>query len=112
MPVETQTEAGKKKLVDAVHEDLDEVTKHLTSAREIAGALIGAAKGLDKSLVTACTGWSKQLDELLHCIEEEGSAVERRMGGNGRPEIKENVDRAHVETVRAAREKVTEEAGA
>ena len=109
--VETHTESQKKKLVDAINEDLGEVTKALTNAREIIGALTVAGKGLDDGLVTACTGWGKHLDTILHNVSEESSAVERRMGGNGKTMMTEKVDQALAETVSAAREQITEAAG-
>ncbi|MEE8551424.1 MAG: hypothetical protein V3T08_09255 [Gemmatimonadota bacterium] len=111
--VETQTEIEKRRLIEAVQKDLDNVTESLKNARGIIGALVGAAKGLDQGLVTACTGWGKNLDVLLNNITDEGSAVGQRMGGNGGPKIVEHVDRPHTEAVVAAasREKVSEEAG-
>ena len=111
MAVETNTEAQKKKLVDAITEDLDNVTKALTNAREIIGALTVAGKGLDDGLVTACTGWGKQLDLLLQNVSDEGPSVERRMGGNGRPKITESVDAALTKSVIAARHTSQEDGG-
>lgn len=112
MAVETHTEVQKRKLIDAVHEDLDDVTKALTNAREIVGALTIAGKGLDDGLVTACTGWGKHLDTVLHNVSEERSAIERRMGSNGKAQMKEHVDHDHAKAVvDAARETASEEAG-
>ncbi len=100
MSIETHTEIQKKKVVDAMHEDLDDVTTALTKARGIVGALMVVAKGLDDGLVTACTGWGKHLDTIIDNVSEEVKAVNRRMTGNGGPTIRQSVDRPLAAEVR------------
>ncbi len=111
MAVETQTGQAKKKFGDAVREDMEVVTKALSTAREIFQALTSDAKSLDNGLVTACTGWSKHLDKMLNDVAEEVTAVEKRMGGNGRPKASESVDETHAKAVSAAREDAAAELG-
>ena len=96
-------------MVEAILEDLDDVTKALTAAREIVGALTVAGKGLDDGLVTSCTGWGKHLDTILHNVAEERSALERRMSGNGRMKIKQHVDIKHIAAVSEAREEMADD---
>ena len=105
MTVETQTGQAKKKLVDAMRADLgDDATKALTRAREIFQALSLDAKGVDSGLVRACTGWGSHLDKMLHDITDEVSAVVKRMGDNGLPKVKENVNVPLLADVLAARD--------
>jgi hypothetical protein len=105
MTIETQTGQAKKKLVDAMRTDLeDDAIKALTTAREIFQALSQDAKGVDKGVVTACTGWGSHLDKMLQDVKDEVSALTQRMGDNGRPKVKEMVDLPHAEAVLAAKE--------
>ena len=104
MAIETQTGQAKKKLVDAMRADLeDDATKALTTAREIFQALALDAKGVDRGVVTACTGWGSHLDKMLQEVKDEVGALTKRMGGNGRPKITESVDAALTKSVIAAR---------
>ena len=107
MTVETQTGQAKKKFVVAVKGDLEKVSEALGSAREILQALTQDAKGLDKGLVTACTGWGTHLDAMLQSVKDEGTAVAKRMGDsdNGRSKVMmtEIVDHSHTAAVVAAR---------
>jgi hypothetical protein len=101
---ETQTGQAKKKLVDAMRADLeDDATKALTTAREIFQALSLDARGVDKGVVTACTGWGAHLDKMLQDVKDEVSALTKRMGDSGGPKIKEHVDLPHTEAVLAAK---------
>ncbi len=111
MPIETQTGQSKKKLIDAVKVDLGDVTKALGTARDIFRALTSDAKGLDLGLVTACTGWGTHLDKMMQDVEDEGAAVAKRMGANGRSEVTESVNEPHIKAVVAARDKRGEEKG-
>jgi len=105
MAVETQTGQAKKKLVDAMRADLeDDATRALTRAREIFQALSLDAKGVDRGVVAACTGWSSHLDKMLQDVKDEVSALTQRMGDNGRPKITENVDLPRAEAVVAAKQ--------
>ncbi len=104
MIMETQTGQAKKKLVEAMRADLeDDAKKHLTAAREIFRALAQDAKGVDRGVVTACTGWSSHLDKMLQDVGDEVKALTKRLGDNGRPKIAEHVDLPHAEAVVAAR---------
>ena len=105
MAIETQTGQAKKKLVDAMRADLgDDATKALTTAREIFQAVALDAKGVDQGVVTACKGWERHLDKMLQDITDEVSAVVKRMGDNGIPKIKENVNAPHAKAVIAAKQ--------
>ena len=113
MPVETKTGQAKKKLVGAVKADLmEDATEALVTARDIFQALSLDAKGLDNGLVTACNGWSNQLDIMLDNVKKEVDAVAKRMGDNGKSPITVNVDHALASEVSEAREKVAEESSA
>ena len=107
MPIETQTGQAKKKLVEAMRADLeDDVMKHLTTAREIFQALSLDAKGVDKGVVTACTGWGSHLDKILQEVKDEVATMTKRMGGgNGgsTTKIKEHVDAPHAAAVLTAK---------
>ena len=104
MTVETQTGQAKKKLVDAMKADLeDDAIKALTTARDIFQALASDAKGVDQGVVTACKGWERHLDKMLQDISDEVSAVVKRMGDNGLPKAKENVNVPLLADVLAAR---------
>ena len=91
--------------------DLGDVTKALGTAREIFRALTSDAKGLDPGLVTSCTGWGTHLDKMMQDVEDEGAAVAKRMGDNGRPRITESVDTDHAETVVEAKDTGTASGG-
>jgi len=105
MTVETQTGQAKKKLVDAMKADLeDNAIKALTTARDIFQALASDAKGVDQGVVAACKGWERHLDKMLQDITDEVSAVVKRMGDNGLPKAKENVNVPLLADVLAARD--------
>ncbi len=105
MAVETHTEPQVKALVEAAQKDLRSAAESLSKGHEIIAALEVVAKGIN-GLASSCRGWGNQLTEILSQIEAEAEKVEQKMLGNGKPEIKESVDKEHtLAVVSAAREK-------